>query len=165
MADHQNTDVEYNILGFAMDNRWVVPYSPYILLKMKCHINIELTLNVHSIKYIHKYLYKGHNHTILELGQNRDEIKQHLDARYVSAHEAYWRFLECELHTQKPPVIPLPVHEKDTHSIVFDSKTDKMTILERVQRSKTMLMGYFEANSYYPEVCSYLDVEFLEHFV
>ena len=28
-----------------------------------------------------------------------------------------------------------------------------------------MLMGYFEANSCYPEACSYLYVEFSEHFV
>ena len=62
--------------------------------------------------------------------------------------------MKHELHTQKPPVIPLPVHEKDAHSVVFDSNTDEMTILERVQRFKTMLMGYFEANSRYPEVCS-----------
>ena len=78
---------------------------------------------------------------------------------------AMWRFLERKLHTQKPSVIPLPVHEKDTHSVVFDSNTDEMTILERVQRSKTMLMGYFEANSRYPEARSYLYVEFPEHFV
>ena len=51
------------------------------------------------------------------------------------------------------------------HSVVFDSNTDEMTILERVQRSKTILMGYFEANSHYPEACSYLYVEFPEHFV
>ena len=73
--------------------------------------------------------------------------------------------MEHELHTQKPPVIPLPVHEKDAHSIVFNSNTDEMTILDRVQRSKTMLMGYFEANSRYPEAYSYLYVEFPEHFV
>ena len=85
---HQNTGVEHDIWGFAMDNRWVVPYSPYILLKMECHINVELTFNVHSIKYIHKYLYKGHDHTTMELGQIRDKIKQYLDTCYVSAYEA-----------------------------------------------------------------------------
>ena len=69
----------------------------------------------------------------MELGQNRDEIHQYLGACYVSAHEACWRFLEHELHTQKPSVITLPVHEKDAHSVVFDSNTDDMTILERVQ--------------------------------
>ena len=136
-----NTGVQHEICGFAMDNRWVIPYSPFLLLKMECHINVELTFNVRSIKYIHKYLYKGHDRTTMELGQNRDEIKQYLDARYVSALEVCWRFLERELYTQKPPVIPLPVHEKDAYSIVFDSNTDEMTILERVQRSKTMLMG------------------------
>ena len=111
----RDTGVHYEICGFAMDNRWVIPYSPFLLLKMECHINVELTFNVHSIKSIHKYLYKGHDHTTIELGQNRDEIKQYLNACYVSAHDACWRSLERELHTQKPPVIPLPVHEKDAH--------------------------------------------------
>ena len=124
----RNTGVQHEIHGFAMNNRWVIPYSPFLLLKMKCHINVELTFNMHSIKYIHKDLYKDHDCTTMELGQNRDEIKQYLDAHYVSAHEACWRFLERELHTQKPPAIPLPVHEKDAHSVVFDSNTDEMTI-------------------------------------
>ena len=75
------------------------------------------------------------------------------------------KILAHELHTQKPPVIPLPVHEKDAHSVVFDSSTDEITILERVQRSKTMLMGYFEANNHYPEACLYLYVEFPEQFI
>ena len=61
---------------------------PFLLLKMQCHINVELTFNVHSITYIHKCLYKGHDHTTIELGWNRDEIKQYLDAHYVSAYEA-----------------------------------------------------------------------------
>ena len=119
--------MEYDIWGFTIDNR-VVPYSPYILLKMEYHINIKLTFNVCSIKYIHKYLYKGHDCTTMELGQNSDEIKQYLNARYVSAHKVCWRFLDYELHTQKPPVISLLVHEKDSHSVVFDSNTDEMTI-------------------------------------
>ena len=126
----RDTGVYHEIYGYAMDNRWVIPYSSFLLLKMQCHINVELTFNVHSIKYIHKYLYKGHNRTTMELGQNRDEIKQYLDA----------------------------------HSVVFDSNTDEITIPERVQRSKTMLMGYFKVNSRYPEA-HYLYVEFSEHIV
>ena len=38
-----------------MDNRWVIPYSPFLLVKVECHISVELTFNVRSIKYIHKY--------------------------------------------------------------------------------------------------------------
>ena len=79
----------------------------------------------------------------------------------------FWsrRIVEHELHTQKLLAIPLPVHEKDPHSVVFNSNTNEMTILKRVQMFKTMLMGYFEANTCYPEACSYLYVEFPEHFV
>ena len=47
------------------------------------HINVELTFNVRSIKYIQKYLYKGYDRTTMELGQNRDELKQYLDTCYV----------------------------------------------------------------------------------
>jgi len=28
-----------------------------------------------SIKYIHKYIYKGHDRTIMEFGKDKDEIK------------------------------------------------------------------------------------------
>jgi hypothetical protein len=30
-----------------------------------CHINIECVLSLGSIKYIYKYVYKGHNHTTM----------------------------------------------------------------------------------------------------
>jgi len=39
------------------DNRHVVAYSPYLLLKFKCHINVELTNSIRSCKYIFKYLF------------------------------------------------------------------------------------------------------------
>ena len=135
-----------------MDNRWVIPYSPYLLLAMECHINMELTFNIRSIKYIHKYLYKGHDCTTMEFGWNRDEVQQYL-ARYVSAHEACWRFLECEIHTQKPPVVALPIHKKDQHTVVFDPNNPEEAT-RRADRSKSMLMAYFETNSMDPHATS-----------
>ena len=68
----------------------------------------------------------------MKLGQNRVEIQQYLDACYVSAHEACWRFLEHELYTQKLLVIPLLVKEKDAYSVIFDSNTNEMTIMKRI---------------------------------
>ena len=59
----------------------------------------------------------------------------------------------------------LTVHKKNANSVVFDSNADEISILKRVQRSKTMLMGYFESNSHYPEAWSYLYLELPEHFV
>lgn len=42
----------------TIDNRWIVPYNPYILKKYNAHINVELCSSVKSIKYIIKYILK-----------------------------------------------------------------------------------------------------------
>jgi len=42
-------------------NQWVVPHNPALLLKYNCHINVEICCSIRSIKYMHKYVYKGHD--------------------------------------------------------------------------------------------------------
>jgi hypothetical protein len=84
--------------GTTYDNRHVVPYNPYLSGKYKCHINVEICASIEAIKYIHKYIYKGHDRTTIEIsaaqnGDNpaaRDEVKEYVDSRYVSAVEACW---------------------------------------------------------------------------
>jgi hypothetical protein len=44
-----------------LDNRWVVPYNPYLLLKYNAHINVEICSTVMAVKYLYKYVYKGHD--------------------------------------------------------------------------------------------------------
>jgi len=45
--------------GIRMGNEWVSPYSPYLLKRLKCHINVEKCNNLNAIKYLYKYVYKG----------------------------------------------------------------------------------------------------------
>jgi hypothetical protein len=130
-----------------LDNSHVVPYCAILLLIFECHINVELTFNIKSMKYMHKYVYKGHDRTTMEFGRVPDEIQQYLDARYISAHEAFWRIMKNELHTQVPAVMALPVHLPDQQTVIFDGMQGREEALVRAEKSKTPLMAYFEANT------------------
>ncbi|CEP08733.1 hypothetical protein, partial, partial [Parasitella parasitica] len=82
----------------TVDNRWVVPHNLYLAAKYNAHINVEVCNKINAIKYVYKYIYKGHDRAQVYMGansaaQDQDEIKNFLDARYVSAAEACWRIL------------------------------------------------------------------------
>uniref|UniRef100_I1Q7F0 Helitron helicase-like domain-containing protein n=1 Tax=Oryza glaberrima TaxID=4538 RepID=I1Q7F0_ORYGL len=49
------------IRGAVLDNRWVVPYNPGLLMRYNCHINVEACASIKSVKYLYKYVYKGHD--------------------------------------------------------------------------------------------------------
>ncbi|XP_073033882.1 uncharacterized protein [Primulina eburnea] len=68
-----------------IDNGWVVPYNPLLLLKYDCHINVDVCGGIKCVKYIYKYIHKGPDRVALELrnGQNCDEIQQYVDGRLL----------------------------------------------------------------------------------
>ena len=129
------------------DNRHVVPYNPYLSAKYNCHINVEVCASISAIKYIHKYIYKGHDRATIEIsGGVQDEIKEYLDARYVSAIEACWHIFEFGMHAESPSVYCLPVHLKDQHMVYFNAEDDLDGVMERETTKKTALTAFFEAN-------------------
>ena len=77
----QKNDIE-------LDNRFVVPYSPHLLLKYRSHLNVEWCNHNASIKYLFKYISKGFDRITVAIVnvQNQDDTqtKVHLDCRYVS---------------------------------------------------------------------------------
>lgn len=68
----RNTPTTVDVRGLELDNRWVVPYNPYLLMKFDCHINIEVCATIQSIKYMYKYIYKGHDRVSLTLSGSHD---------------------------------------------------------------------------------------------
>ncbi len=50
--------------SFVFDNRWVVPYNPYLTMRYQCHINVEVCSSITTMKYLYKYVYKGHDRAL-----------------------------------------------------------------------------------------------------
>jgi len=57
-----------------VDNRWVVCHSPYLIWKYRYYINVESIALVKAIKYIYKYVYKGHDRTTMQFGRSIDKV-------------------------------------------------------------------------------------------
>lgn len=68
--------------GVALDNKFVVPYNPQLLRLYECHINVEVVSTIKAIKYMYKYVYKGHDVCVMELklaeGQTRAAAEEAL---------------------------------------------------------------------------------------
>ena len=133
---------------YQVDNRWVVCHNKYLIWKYRCHINVESISSVKAVKYIYKYVYKGHDCTIMQFGIAHDEIKHYLDARYVSSCEANWCLYFFEVQDHQPSVLCLAIHLPQQQAIVI--RPDRNTlqeILERHENRDTTLTGWFEANA------------------
>jgi hypothetical protein len=70
-----------NRRDIILDNRWVVPYNPYLLAKYDCHINVEICSTVKAVKYLYKYITKGVDRAAVTFEGDQDEIKEFLDCR------------------------------------------------------------------------------------
>ena len=77
-----------------LDNRWVVPYNPYLCLKFNVHINVEICDTASAAKYLYNYVYKGHDRALIlsledpEKRREVDEASNYLEARHASGCEA-----------------------------------------------------------------------------
>ena len=92
--------VTYNSKGDIVKDQtdiWVVPYNPFLTIKFNAHINIEICTTVVAIKYLFKYVHKGHDRASVRIEKDVlphepiviDEIKKYVDARYLSASESF----------------------------------------------------------------------------
>ena len=132
--------------GRVLDNRWVVPYSPYLSLRYNCHINVEICASPKAAKYLHKYINKGNDRAAVGVeieGQARDEIAEYEDRRSVGSCEAAWHLFGLPFTDRFPPVQALRVHLADQQQVVFDEGTEE----EAMERQKeTELTAFFKFN-------------------
>jgi hypothetical protein len=107
------------------------------------HINVEVCSSITAVKYLYKYVYKGHDRALAAVqpevralptivphvaagganGNNvpaaRDEVQNYLDGRYVSANEACHRVFAFDLHDMHPNVYRLAVHLLNEQTTYF----------------------------------------------
>lgn len=139
--------------GYVVDNRYVVPYSPKLLKMFNCHINVEVVSSIRAVKYLYKYIYKGHDAAIISMQGNasdvtemiHDEISEHIETRYVGPVEACWRILGKSLQEKSHAVIRMPVHLPNQQNITINPGADDVT-LQQILEQKNMLLDFFELN-------------------
>ncbi len=166
---------------YQVDNRWVVPYNPYLCLKYNSHINLEYCASIKSIKYLFKYVHKGFDcmetETITgtqgaqdakEQGPGSaikwDEITQFQDNRYVSAPEAFWRLSKFPSLTN-----PIPSNDKQ---FIFHEKSQSSSRLgleqqtvDKAASKNTTLTAWFNLNRTHPAARDMFYREIPQHFV
>lgn len=109
-----------------MDNRWVVPYNPFLLMRYNCHINVEACSSIKVVKYLFKYIYKGHDKAsfaceqdIINDGGIINEIRQYRDARFVSPPDAMYMIYGYKLFGVSPSVLQLQLHLQNMNTVAF----------------------------------------------
>ncbi|XP_070001980.1 uncharacterized protein LOC142166103 [Nicotiana tabacum] len=168
----RNTGKSVKVRKQFLDNSWVVPYNPYLLCKYNCHINVEVCSDTKVVKYIYKYICKGHDKISFDLHEDNtniqiDEIKEYQSARWVSPPEAMWRLFAFHISEMTPSVYHLPLHLDGLQFVSF-KKTDTIdSIIKNPMIKKTMLTEFFlmnETNKDAKEL-KLLYKDFPQHFV
>jgi len=116
-------------------------------MRYQCHINVEVCSSITVVKYLYKYVYKGHDRALAVLqseawallavmpqvaagganGNNvlaaRNEVQNYLDGWYVSASEACHRLFAFDFHDMHPNVYHLTVHLPNEQTTYFPKGT------------------------------------------
>ncbi|KAI7727414.1 hypothetical protein M8C21_025563, partial [Ambrosia artemisiifolia] len=165
----RNNGIRVDVRGKTLDNRWVVPYNPTLLMLFNCHINVEICSSIKSVKYLFKYIYKGHDKQVIQVEPDAenviiDEIRRYQDARYVSPPEAMWRIFSFTLSQIQPTVLTLQLHLPDKQMVTFTEKSNMRNVVKKERNKKTMLTAFFEENRLHPEARNHLYKDFPKHY-
>ncbi|KAG7945229.1 hypothetical protein I3843_15G142000 [Carya illinoinensis] len=150
--------ITVKLRGHNLDNRWVVPYNPYLLATFDL------------VKYLYKYVYKGHDRVAFNLvseqtNQQIDEIQQFQSARWIAPPEAMWRIYGFIVNEMYPSVYSLHLHLEDKHQVTFRANEDLINVLNSDRSAKSMLTEFFALNQVDENAKTLLYKEFPEFYV
>ena len=151
----------------SVDNRYVVPYNPFLCLLLNAHINVEYCASLKCIQYLFKYQLKGTDQATISIENvdvNNNEVTAFETKRYVSSMEAAWRIFNYEICKVKPAVVRLPVHLPDQQTITYIPNNAQDAAEALIRGEKTKLTEYFTANAEHPHAREIFYIDFPEHF-
>ena len=113
----------YKYKGRKVTNAWVVPHSRRLLMKYRCHLNVEVCFSVGGVKYLYKYVYKGPDRAMMavrEPGTDSNEIELFQDFRSIGSAEGCWRTFDFDMYDRAPVVKRLHVHLSDLQRCTWE---------------------------------------------
>ena len=135
---------------FIVDNRNIVPYNKYLSMRYNAHINVEICSTIKAVKYLFKYIYKGHSCTTVRILNNEsvidyNEVNAYLNARYVGPCEAFHRIYSYKLHGRSHSIFRLAVHLENMRSVYFNAGSEERALADE-EMKKTTLTAWFLLN-------------------
>nr|KAJ0226698.1 hypothetical protein LSAT_V11C100019130 [Lactuca sativa] len=158
----KNNGIEVIVRNTTLDNRWLVPYNPKLLMMLNCHINIEVCSSIKSVKYLFKYVYKGHDKKVIHI--DKDQENDFQDTRYVSPPKALRRVFSFPHSKTHPCVMALQIHLPNQQCVSFKDGDRMEDIVDREKEKNSMLMAFFKKNKEDSNARKYLYKDFPKHF-
>jgi len=127
---------EHNRARFT--SQYVVPYCSQLLLFFDCHLNVEISAELGTVKYLSKYIYKGPDKVTIEISSRmQDEIKAHLDGHFIGPTEACWKIFKFYMHGESPAVQRFPIYLPNEHYVNFHAYQTVNEVLAKQNVEKT----------------------------
>uniref|UniRef100_A0A0K0FGK5 Helitron_like_N domain-containing protein n=1 Tax=Strongyloides venezuelensis TaxID=75913 RepID=A0A0K0FGK5_STRVS len=152
-----------------VNNNFCATYNLYLSLKYNSHINVKICESVLSSKYLFKYTHKSNGDNIaadvIETVESKDEVKLHIDGRYVGPSEAVWRIMKYPILYKDWTVVRLAVHLINEECTVADEINNGNNNCFKAEKDyKSILVAYYNLNKNDINSRKYLFNEILEHY-
>ncbi len=165
---HQNNCIwmkHVNDRDVHLNNAWVMSYNSYLTRKYSAHINVKICESIQIIKYVHKYMYKEKDQTIMKLKNNLNEITHHLNDCYISSNQTAWNLFKFHSHIENSFITRLIMHLSDEQSMYFSKNVTVKQIQIILNEIETTLTAWFWYNQQHLNERVLLYQEFSTHYI